>query len=189
IRYLAAGITIAGPVRAPLPHVAVDVVQTPRVRFLLSHRMGPMSTMIQIPGVLLQLSISWIVTIRKPARTSRPARVFPLGLGRQSVFVTWRQFPSGPFQMRQLTAELVCFIPSDPFNRQTQIAFAVGRIVRHQFQPLPLGHFVLPEPEPAANSHGRLWSFVFYPIRLVCRTAHGKATRWNPYELNAEVVC
>ena len=43
------------PVLAPLPHIAVHVVQAPGVRLLLPHRMQRSAIVVLVPGVVAEL--------------------------------------------------------------------------------------------------------------------------------------
>ena len=68
------------PVLAPLIHVAVHVIQTPRVRLLLTHGMGRIARVLVVPRVISQLGITVAKTVRR--RRPSPARTLPLRLRR-----------------------------------------------------------------------------------------------------------
>ena len=70
------------PIGAPLPDVAVHVVQSPGVRLLLAHRMRLAAGVALEPTVLRQLGFAIAKTI--PRCRARAAGVFPLCLGRQA---------------------------------------------------------------------------------------------------------
>ena len=74
------------PVAAPLPDIAVHVMQAPRVRQLLADRVGLLAAVaaglapIAVPADTVEVGRGLAVPER--ADRARPAGVLPLGLGR-----------------------------------------------------------------------------------------------------------
>src|SRR5882724_11989574 len=73
------------PVVAPLPNVAVHIVETPGIWFLLANGVGGSFAVVQIPNVLI--GVFGVVAEAEKIGRSGAAGVFPLRFRRQSVAV------------------------------------------------------------------------------------------------------
>jgi hypothetical protein len=73
------------PVLAPLPDIAMHVIETPGIGFLLTHGMGLFARVSDIPGIFTKFAV--IVAEVKSCHTLRPTRIFPLRLGGKAVFI------------------------------------------------------------------------------------------------------
>ena len=66
-------------VRYPFADVSVDIIETPRIRFLLSDGMRFGAGIVLVPGVIADLG--WIITKEPLGGTPCATGVFPLRLG------------------------------------------------------------------------------------------------------------
>ena len=85
---------IVVPASAPLPHISVHIVQPPRIRWLPTYPVRYVATVPAPPQVRIQQrAVVTVVTARQcvpkrlPRRRSRPTRILPLRLRRQSILI------------------------------------------------------------------------------------------------------
>lgn len=89
-RQSGAGIRLI-PIQTPLENVAVHIVESPRIRKLLSDRMRPGPTIVCPPVVFTELGE--VIAEAKLGRGPRAARILPLRFRGQTVGVARRQPP------------------------------------------------------------------------------------------------
>ena len=85
----AAWIVFQPRIPAPLKIISENVVESPGIRFLLSHRMSLESGIAKMPGIFIRLR--HIVAPEKRGISSSARGIFPLRLGGQAVFPSCRQ--------------------------------------------------------------------------------------------------
>lgn len=77
IRTVDSGVEV---VPAPFPHVAHRVVEAPGIRLFGRHRVNALIRVVAVPSDVTELAVP-------NGRRARPARIFPLGLARQTITV------------------------------------------------------------------------------------------------------
>src|SRR5262249_49525732 len=126
------------PIPTPLPDVAVHVVQAKGVRLLLPDRVRLTARVGRIPCILAQCVL--VIAEGKPRRGPRPAGIFPLRLGGETIAVAASdgdrialdaivRFPD--FPLAQLVAEPDCVQPGDLFNWQVFRSLEVAGVRAH----------------------------------------------------------
>ena len=128
------------PILTPLQDVAVHVVKTPGVWFLLHYRVRFISWIPGIPGKLSQTvlrakaknsSRGNLLSETIGRRCSCTARIFPLGFGWQTIrLIVFRT---------QFLDELLAIIPGNLFHGKVLFALETTGIVAHHGLPLFLG--------------------------------------------------
>ena len=175
-------VTVMPVVLAPLPDIAVHVVQAPAIGRQAGHLAGLLAI-----GALGAVCIYKITVVVGQFRRQRGAKVkrraaagtagvFPLGLAWQPVKLARA--------LAQAAAELLRVVPAHPLHRKVR-ALELGRIglqvalqllpSRHH-PPLGLGDRRLGHPE-GAQLHLVLGAFIVESLRLALRRAHQKAAR------------
>ena len=191
------------PVPAPLPHVPVHVIQTPRIRLIAPHRRRPGQRRnrrvgnVDVPGGRVILVV--IIKVRHPSVEGaaimkrccrpRPARILPLRLRRQPIDPARGQPPRHLLLLCQMGAIVRRIIPTDLLDRTVQVRGnrvtigvtrgEVARVVPHQRQILPLCHRIFPHVKPLRECN-RVLRFTRTSLRLADRAAHHKRPRRNP---------
>lgn len=130
------------PVGAPLPDVAVHVVEPPGVGFLLPDRVCGVAAVVRVPSIVAQLPP--VVAETVSGCGSGPAGVFPLCLGRQPELLV--RPGRDPF------AEYLDLGPTDLFYR-VRLAFEFARVRPHDRCILFLGDGVDAQVERSADGH------------------------------------
>ena len=87
---------VAKPVLTPLPHIPVHVMQPPRIRQLLPHRMRLAVAVVPIPSVVRQVRVARVIPIAEPRRRPPPTRILPLRLRRQPINTRWARSAQPP---------------------------------------------------------------------------------------------
>src|SRR6266496_2535685 len=113
------------PIPTPLPHVSRHVIQAPRVRQQLSHRLRHVETVVEIPGVVVQIGIARIIPVIEPRGRASPTGILPLRLRRQAVN-TVRRYPPGSSLLRRPPRTIIGrIIPTRLLHRKSQISAVV----------------------------------------------------------------
>ena len=171
------------PVLNPFPHIAVHVVQPPRVGPLCSHRMRVFFA--RIPGVVVEprvfLQAAFTTCKRPPGRSSCATGVLPFRFGRQTI-------QRITFRFVQSVDELLHLVPGDKDGRMVGIRLHVDLPfpwtgAHHRF-PLTLGYLLLAQIEPPADPHLVLRSFIRIPPLFRIRRSHRKHPRLDPHHFH-----
>jgi len=159
------------PVLTPLCHIAVHVVKTPCVGLFFPYRPGGPFAGRRIPGHRRQIP-------RRLARRSRPARILPFGLRRQS------EAPSRPLAYDfEKTLDI---LPANRFHRPVR-PLEKGRIGPHHTSPLGLRHFAYAHPETPAQ-HNPVGGLVLSPSPFPRRTAPHVLPRRDPNKIELNTL-
>ena len=161
------------PVQAPFHHVAVHVVQSPRIGQLHSHPVS-LLRVIQIPGVVSESAVIRIIAVAEPSLCSGPTGVFPLGGSGQSICMANRQ-PSGlPLGLSQLGAVFDGLPPIDVVGWPIRVSIKVEGSLAHQRLIFSLRDFVAADPKATTDGHECLRSLVRAAVRFGGGAAHSE---------------
>src|SRR6266576_1179152 len=141
------------PIGAPFPNVAVHVVYSPRIWTLQPNGMRRGFAVLRSPGELI--SDAGVVAKTEQIGGSCPTRVFPLGFGRKTVFITGRQASRLTLTLGQGRAIAVGVEKSDFFHRPIRIPCEVARIPSQDCREFAWGNLILSDPEVASNRDGK----------------------------------
>lgn len=96
------------PVLAPFPHIAVNVINAPEVRFLSTNGVCPFSRITLVPCIFPECR--FIIPKTKLRLAPSPAHILPFGLCRQSVLFR-------PLSLIQPVDKLLYLVPRYTFHR------------------------------------------------------------------------
>src|SRR5947207_7153829 len=160
------------PVLAPLPETAVHIIQAPRVGQLLPHRMRRAAAVVQIPRVLGQARVAWIIAMAEARRGPSPAGILPLRLCRQSIDAVGPDQPRSPFPLREPSTVIRGIFPTHRLHRPVEVAGEYARLAASHPQIIGLGHLVFAHVKALGQRHHGLRTFVVEAVHFVCRAAH-----------------
>ena len=146
----------------------MHVIEPPGIGFLQADRMRR-----HIGGGVIPAHLGDVARV-VPGR-ARPARILPLGLGRQGENVSSRQVPGGLLPIGQLLVKLHHLLIGDALHRPV-VALEVGRVVPRHRRPLRLGHIGRAHEKRMRNRH-----------HMRPPAAHGELPRGNQDELELVV--
>src|SRR5262245_29244285 len=119
------------PIVDPLPHIAMYVVQPPRIGLELSNRMRSATGVLVIPGVFPKLTA--LISKATGRGGSRSRRILPFGFCGKPVGLSSFLFTEPPQKFLHLS-------PRDIFHGPVQVTFETAGITPHHRLPLPLRH-------------------------------------------------
>jgi hypothetical protein len=122
------------PIRTPLLHIAVHVIEAEAIRLLLPHGMRLATAVLLVPTILLQEAVRGLVlSVREERPASRSTGILPFRLCGQANAL--------PPPLRELVAELHRIMPSNLLNGSLG-PFVVTGIPAHDPLVLLLSHLV-----------------------------------------------